>query len=190
MDYGQRLDKAWLVTGDFNTFLKMEEKIGHPGIDVTPCGDLSNCCLVTGLEDIFSIGPVHIWCNNRGLEEWMRVKLDRAMGNKYSFEDFESAFVCVGEPLISDHSPLLIHLRKYASPSKKSFKFLNAWADHPLFLDVVRGEWSRIVTGSPMFQVWQRLKSLRVPLKQLHKRDFSGLSERISMAKEALITVK
>ncbi|GAB2280316.1 hypothetical protein Dimus_039398 [Dionaea muscipula] len=180
------LDRPWLVTGDFNAFLKCEEKTRNNEIDVVPCDELKNCFLAIGLEDLNSVGPLHTWCNNRGDEAWMRIKLDRAMDNLKWFEVFESAFVCVGEPLISDHSPLIIHPCEIFLSRRRPFKFLNVWTDHPQFSAIVRQGWNSPIFGCPMARLWQKLKRLQGPLRKLYCRDFSDLSSRIFAAKEHL----
>lgn len=59
----QGISPPWLVLGDFNAFIKMEEKIGYEGIVVEPCHEMQNYLLKSGLEDLNISGSFRTWCN-------------------------------------------------------------------------------------------------------------------------------
>lgn len=61
--------------------MSREEKIGCEDVSIEPCDDLAQAVISCGLEHLCAIGCFHAWCNNEGEVSWMRLKLDRVMGN-------------------------------------------------------------------------------------------------------------
>ncbi|GAB2301855.1 hypothetical protein Dimus_038651 [Dionaea muscipula] len=161
VDFGRACDKPWIVAGDFNAYMFSHEKVGHDQFINQPCVDLLNCCLRAGLEDLKGAGCLHTWSKNQGLESWLRVKLDRAMGNPNWFEAFDTTEAVFLEAGISDR--LLLMWQK-----------------------IVRHGWQEEVKGHLMFQVVQKLKRLKKPLKALHAANFSDLDRRISKVRESI----
>lgn len=49
-DTSSTITNSWLVAGDFNSFLNVDEKKGYHGISIDPCSELVNCLLTYGLE--------------------------------------------------------------------------------------------------------------------------------------------
>lgn len=74
--------------------------------------------------------------------------------------------------------------------SRQPFKFFNMWGDHPLFLDVVGAVWQEEIFGTPMFQLFSKLKLLKKELKKLNKVHYSNISNRVLDAKFALDEVQ
>ncbi|GAB2291433.1 hypothetical protein Dimus_038162 [Dionaea muscipula] len=187
MGFPANLQMPWLVSGDFNAFIKGEEKIGHEGVTVVPCEDLIECCLACRLDDLPGVGCAHTWCNNQDQHAWMRINLDRAMGNQLWFDRCEASEVLFNEPGISDHSPMVISYMLSAPRPRGQYKFLNAWTTHSEFLTIVRRAWDSPVQGGGMARIMQRLRVLKGKLRQLHLLHFSGIEGRIQKAREDLI---
>lgn len=47
-------DRPWVMMGDYNAYMNIEEKIGYPGFHVELCPDLIDGIIEAGLEDIKS----------------------------------------------------------------------------------------------------------------------------------------
>lgn len=71
----------WIVGGDFNIILNVEEKKGGNGVDLRAIQDFRECTLDMGLTEVEFEGDRFTWCNNqqgrRRIWEW----LDRFFGN-------------------------------------------------------------------------------------------------------------
>ncbi|GAB2214074.1 hypothetical protein Drorol1_Dr00018410 [Drosera rotundifolia] len=89
------------------------------------------------------------------------------------------------EPGVSDHSPACVSIEK-VSQYRTSFKYLNVWGLHPLFLQLVGETLKQHVSGSHMYSVVQKMKRLKGPLKKVHKEYFSGTSGNINQAEQEL----
>lgn len=86
---------------------------------------------------------------------------------------------------VSDHSPIIVRLERLKK-AHTSFKFFNMWCDRPQFFNIVDEVWSREVYGTPMFQLYWKLKMLKRELKKLNMEKFSEISNRVSEGRAAL----
>ncbi|XP_019257655.1 PREDICTED: uncharacterized protein LOC109235859 [Nicotiana attenuata] len=127
--------------GDFNVVLGEDEKIGGLPVYRPEYEDFAFCVNSCGLFDLGYKGSPFTWCNGRPNEECIFKGLDRILVNL----PFQTLFPTIEvEHLIrtgSDHAPLLMSCGQEAMKFVKPFKFLNFWAKHETFLDVVRQNW-------------------------------------------------
>lgn len=56
------------------------------------------------------------------------------------------------------------------------------WINHPHFASLVENHWNSFVSGTKQFILFSKLKSLKGPLKELNKKEFSHISERAKKA--------
>jgi hypothetical protein len=148
----------------------------HNGEAVSPyeVSDFSDCCFDIGLRDANYTGCHYSWSN--GIV-WS--KLDRVLINP-SWSSLQRSTHVHFEPpgAFSDHSPAAVRLDPYVQ-GKRNFKFLNMWASHDSFSEVVSSHWLSPVYGTPMFILCRRLKLLKVHLKELNHLHYSHISERV-----------
>lgn len=106
-EIGQKMVKLWLVVGDFNDILAMEERIGrrkHRRLSTSFLKCVNSC----GLEDMKSSGCYYTWNNKQQGEARVCSKIDRTLVNKAWCD----TFVNVGTVFLPegnfDHSPILV----------------------------------------------------------------------------------
>ncbi|GAA0146752.1 hypothetical protein LIER_36376 [Lithospermum erythrorhizon] len=58
------------------------------------------------------------------------------------------------------------------------------WTKHPDFLDICATHWGKIVHGSAQYKLCIKLKALKKPLQALNWKEFGGISQKASSAKE------
>lgn len=80
----------WIVMGDFNAYIKEEEKIGYDGIVIEPCDEMIHCFNYCRLVDLAAVGCFHTCSNNQASSSWMRIKLDRVLGDDLWLEKFDA----------------------------------------------------------------------------------------------------
>ncbi|KAJ6333872.1 hypothetical protein OIU78_010889 [Salix suchowensis] len=68
---------------------------------------------------------------------------------------------------------------------KPSFKFLNQWAKHEDFLDIVRCVWNQRIVGNPLFQFTTKLSMLKIQFGRKHQHSTSHIAYRVFRAKGA-----
>nr|XP_009624266.1 uncharacterized protein LOC104115358 [Nicotiana tomentosiformis] len=132
------MDLPWVVGGYFNVILSEEEKIGGLSVHPPKYEDFSFCVNSCGLFDLGYTSSLFTWWNGRANAECIFKWLDRIFIN----QPFQTLFPSIEvDHLIrtgSDHAPLLMNCGKNAAQFLKPFRFLNFWAKHETFKDVVR----------------------------------------------------
>ncbi|GAV79555.1 hypothetical protein CFOL_v3_23020 [Cephalotus follicularis] len=159
----------WTLLWDFNV-----TKFSHEHSNswrVTKSMEEFYCAIRSAeLDDLKSTDLKFTWNNMRSGTVAISKKLDRALGNWQWFKLFGDSYAHTYNPGILDHSPLSIQLMQQVQSSGRPFKFLNFWADHLDFLNIVRHEWAKTYEGPPLRKFQLKLKGLKFHLKKLSTR--------------------
>nr|TKS10936.1 hypothetical protein D5086_0000078410 [Populus alba] len=164
----------WMILGDFNSVLSSTDK--HNGGAVSPyeISNFRDCCSDLGLHDVNYIGCHYSWTNG---SVWS--KLDRVLVNPSWPSLQRLTHVHFGNPgAFTDHSPVEVRL-DLSVQGRQNFKFLNMWASHDRFSEVVSSHWFSLVYGTPMFILCRRLELLKGHLKELNRLHYSHISKRV-----------
>ncbi|KAI5665828.1 hypothetical protein M9H77_15681 [Catharanthus roseus] len=174
--------KPWLVLGDFNNILELDDRIGGAQPRAYEALNFQNCCMDLGLTDITYNGARYTWNNGR---IWS--KIDRAMSNqRWLIEGHYAVANFLPPGCASDHSPCVVdlfHVQQFAAPR---FMFFNMWADHEVFLSLVEQEWKKELFGTRQFFLCRKLKLLKKSFKALNRLEFSHIAERSKVATHEL----
>ncbi|KAM6600853.1 hypothetical protein CsatA_020462 [Cannabis sativa] len=132
----------WCVIGDMNNVLSQEDKKGghpYPNWLVDGFRDTIQEC---GLIDLDIVGHQFTWEKSRGTDNWIEVRLDRALVTDRWLQLFPRAKLINLEVSSSDHCPIFLDLVRHniASGSRK-FRFENCWLREPLCYQVVKECW-------------------------------------------------
>ncbi|XP_077228456.1 uncharacterized protein LOC143861414 [Tasmannia lanceolata] len=122
-------DIPWIACGDYNIIRFMDEKFGGSNPAREDMEDFNNCIDFCSLHDLKSVGETLSWSNNSRVGDLKLRRLDRALVNDDWISSFPNSFVKYKSSIISDHSPLVIHLQDCEPKDPKPFRFLNAWLD-------------------------------------------------------------
>ncbi|GAV81006.1 Exo_endo_phos domain-containing protein, partial [Cephalotus follicularis] len=176
----------WTLLGDFNVTRFSHEH--NNSCRVTKAMEDFNYAIRSAkLDDLKSTGLKFTWNNMRSGTGAISKKLDRALGNWQWFKLFGDSYAHTYNPGISDHCPLFIQLMHQVQSSGRPLKFLNFWADHSDFLNIVRHEWAKTYKGQPVRKIQLKLKSLKLHLKTLSTRpDMSATNLRQMLEKVQL----
>ncbi|XP_016505750.1 uncharacterized protein LOC107823577 [Nicotiana tabacum] len=132
------MDLPWIIEGDFNVILSEEEKIGGLPVLHPEYEDFDFCINSCELFGLGYKGSPFTWWNGRANAKCIFKHLDMIFVN----QPFQNLFPSIEvEHLIrtgSDHAPLLMNCGKNAPQFVRPFRFLNFWAKHDIFKDVVR----------------------------------------------------
>ena len=99
------------------------------------------------------------------------------------FAGSEASFLTPG---VSDHTPMIVQLGISLHHRALPFKFFNFWVNNPSFLEIVNAAWSKPVWGSPLYRFSQRLKWIKLMLKNLNREQYSDLHHRSETARQSL----
>ena len=118
----------WICLGDYNVILHPNEVYGgNMGRDQGSV-EFNECVNACSLVDLRYIGYFYTWDNRRSdSENVIKKKLDRAMVNQSWLDQFSSAFAEFLPSGISDHSPIIIHVKSTSRKKGLPFKFYNYW---------------------------------------------------------------
>ena len=117
------------------------------------------------------------WNNKRGGASQVASKLDIFIISKdprLTGLDLTALTLPLGG---SDHWPIHLEASFIGTPRNKPFRFENVWLTHPDFITNI-GKWwveDMPVQGTKMFLLQQRLKHIKIRLKEWKKNEFDNL---------------
>ncbi|XP_026417322.1 uncharacterized protein LOC113312800 [Papaver somniferum] len=135
------LNKPWMLIGDFNAVLSMEEKKGGRSPLTSAMLDFNNCIQNCEMIQAPKTGLNFSWCNNRAGKKRIVCNLDRAFYNVKWSEVFPSWDYKVGTRGTSDHSPLFGATAAFPKPTNVPFRDLKVWLSHEGFKKVIEDAW-------------------------------------------------
>lgn len=176
----------WLLMGDFNVVLHSSDRLNGAGVTGYDTHDFEQFLFKTGVAEIRATCHFLSW-SNKGLGvDRVASRMDWALGNGTWMLQFDQIYVDYINPSISDHFPLLVHIKDDHKKGGRPFKFFNFLADNSQFEKVVTTDWHKPMGGTPLSGVWFKLKRLKAELKKLHSEEFAGITEKISPAQQEL----
>nr|KAJ0222221.1 hypothetical protein LSAT_V11C200063020 [Lactuca sativa] len=167
-------DDPWIIGGDFNVTLNLNESTAGSSRLSIGMEDFLDCINSLDIQDINCNGLNYTWNQKPRGKNGILKKPDRVMGNCRIIEEFPSIYASFLPYGISDHSPMVIKI-----PLKMKFNVL------PL----VEAQWNYDVKGNKMFCLVQKLKALKKPIRKLF-RDQGHLTEKVSHYRKELAVVQ
>ncbi|XP_026428564.1 uncharacterized protein LOC113324456 [Papaver somniferum] len=180
------LKRPWLVIGDFNAILTMDEKVGGNSLSRRSMLDFSDCVNACELLQVPKVGLDFNWSNYQHGLKRLLCNLDRAMFNMEWLRLYSDWGYKVGVRVVSDHSPLMGGCVNIQKPSNVPLRFQKIWLEHEGFMKVVEDCWSEPVNGDPSFIFMYKLKKLRGILKEWNWKVFGNVQHKIREAEEVV----
>uniref|UniRef100_A0A803NFH1 Reverse transcriptase domain-containing protein n=1 Tax=Cannabis sativa TaxID=3483 RepID=A0A803NFH1_CANSA len=198
-------DLPWCVIGDVNNVVRQEDKRGgrpYPQGLITGFNTaLQQCDLV----DIEIHGHPFTWEKGRGSNNWVEVRLDRALASSTWHQIFPTASLTNLDYSTSDHTPIFLEPKPQINVTPiRRFRFENSWLKEPLCVEIVRDCWEeghdrsfseKLLLCAEKLSSWgkeitgtlnHRIKRLKADLKRLnHGRDEASI-QNYKAAKENL----
>lgn len=158
----------WIVTGDFNSVLKTNEKKGGLTLRVSQVAEFNNCVLSAGLVEAIHSGLKYTW--RSGKSKKITSRLDRVLGNAELFTKITNLKVTVLPCSTSDHCPLLVQFNDDDKMHKgKPFRYANHWPLIDGFDEVVNFNTVIIPPGNHMYRFVMLIKTMKNRLKEWNK---------------------
>ncbi|KAJ9535927.1 hypothetical protein OSB04_un000907 [Centaurea solstitialis] len=181
--------KPWVLTGDFNALLFPHDALGGSSVRNSDMVDFFECVDDIEVFDLRYTGIQHTWCQKPKDESGLKRKLDRVLANIEFTSTFANASVNFLPRGISDHSPSLLSFKGGIRKRRWGFKFDNYLIHNNRFIPIVADVWNQPVNGTFMFQLTQKLKSLKKPLREL-RNTYGDLHLRANKLKTELDVVQ
>ncbi|KAG5630688.1 hypothetical protein H5410_002405, partial [Solanum commersonii] len=156
---GANKQSPWIMSGDFNNVLAMEERIGLPvtQAEIASFNEMANSLQLTPLR---TKGCYFTCCNKHQATSRVYCKSDWVFGNLQWLQIFshvESEFL---EAAVSDHFPDIIKCQQRITLHPKPFK-LYTTMEHPQFKDILQQVWKMPSRGAEMTIIWSKMKRLK-----------------------------
>ncbi|GKB66405.1 putative RNA-directed DNA polymerase, partial [Tanacetum coccineum] len=117
--------KPWVLLGDFNVALNIEENSSGTSSITCEMGDFKDCMEEIELSDLNQTGLHYTWNQRPNGEMGTLKKLDLIMGNTAFMASFPRSFASFQPYRISDHNPSVLKFPMMNREKPKPFKFPN-----------------------------------------------------------------
>ncbi|GER37118.1 RNA-directed DNA polymerase (reversetranscriptase)-related family protein [Striga asiatica] len=181
----------WVIGGDWNETLHPSEKKGGKMRTARELNGFQDFCARMSMHDISMEGHKFTWENKRAEEGYIEERLDRFFSSYRWMAKHPRARVLNIFRGASDHYMLILqeepgqYLHK-----KKRFYFDKRWLKVEGVKDVVKAAWEIPKSGTPMHQVAEKIKEVRVSLLKWSSGFRKEQDEWISRKKELKIEHK
>ncbi|GJY25759.1 putative RNA-directed DNA polymerase [Tanacetum coccineum] len=160
-------NRPWTIMGDFNASLFIDESTASGSkVDIN-MREFRNCIEEIEFSDVQGTGLQFTWNQKPKGGLGILKKLDRIMANVEFRDQFMGAHAIFKPYRVSDHSPSVLCIPTLGKSDPKPFKFFNVLTSHDSFLEVVKAEWDRNISGFYMYRVVKKLKNLKKPFRKL-----------------------
>lgn len=135
--------------------------------------DLVDFILTMGLMDIILNSSIFTWSNRRQGKNLIQVKLDRFLVSN-NWENIDSS-LCAIPRAGSNHNVILLSLDDSREKKYYPFRYQIIWSHHPNFESLVKHWWKTPTSGTPMYQVTQKLKIIKDKVKGWNGYSFGNI---------------
>jgi hypothetical protein len=168
----------WICGGDFNELLQGEEKWGRVGRPESQMKEFRKVVDECGFVDLGFVGSPFTWWNKQHGAARVLERLDRCLATAEWLLKFPNNRVTHLHAVFSDHRPLWVELSLSGTavrPRRKRFRFEEMWTLHQGCEDTIRTAWGTRHSGTPMFQVVEKIKASREELKKWSFEQFGSI---------------
>ncbi|KAL0295719.1 UNVERIFIED_CONTAM: hypothetical protein Sangu_3187800 [Sesamum angustifolium] len=154
--------------GDFNAVLDDSEVSGYAADTSASMAEFLECITESELTHLPFTGANFTWHNCSDGERSLWKRLDRMLVNEAWLVKWPQSKYISSHPRTSDHSPLILQgqdSRHYSS----MFRFENYMTKMVGFQRIVEEHWRHQFTGTDMYVLTRKLKSLKPILRSLRK---------------------
>jgi len=118
-------------------------------------------------------------------------KLDRVLFREDCLQLFPKYLVTNGPFRCSDHAYVYLNTEStHALRRGTTFKYQHSWVHYQDTHCVVKQNWKAKIPGTPMYQVIQKLKKIKLDLKTWSKHTFGNFRHKLECNGEKLLEVK
>ncbi|XP_074302744.1 uncharacterized protein LOC141634485 [Silene latifolia] len=188
-DIKDNCHEAWCVGEDFNNLLRFNERLGSPVL-WSELEDFRKCVDYCELWDIQAKGSFYTWNNKQAPNTRVFSRIDRFVINHEWLRQYPDGYAFFMNEGLFDHNTCICYRRPNTVVRKSSFRYFNMWGQAREFLNIVQTEWSKDYGGVKMFQVVNKVKNLKKPLRMLNKAKFSDIENAAELARYLLDSIQ
>ncbi|KAG7599383.1 Reverse transcriptase domain [Arabidopsis suecica] len=180
-------NKAWLICGDFNEILEIDDHSLSLSTPVVPAGmrDFQDLIRHCELTDLSYHGQRYTWCNKRQ-EGVICKKLDRVLVSKTWIQQYAQSYSVFEPGGCSDHMRCRFYISEGEKRVKRPFKFVNTLTTFSGYHQKLEEQWrtspSLFHSTSAMHRFSKKLKGLKPHLRKMGKQMYGAISTRTKEA--------
>ncbi|XP_010317681.1 uncharacterized protein [Solanum lycopersicum] len=186
----QNVLDPWLIVEDFNAILSPKNRLAGAPVTLNEIRDFEECVKDMGITEVQWKGNYYTWTNKQIRNVRIASRIDRAFGNDTWMYKWGHAAIEYGNSGVFDHSPMHLLLHQSYHQIKVSVKFFNVWIEHDSFLKLVDKVWKQKHGSEVMKEIWYKLKALHPVLRQLNRREFQYIGQKIEKTKSELVELQ
>ncbi|XP_019240335.1 PREDICTED: uncharacterized protein LOC109220328 [Nicotiana attenuata] len=179
------IQEAWLLIGDFNSMLFVDDRINGQPVQQAELVDVQRCVDDIGVGQLNRKGSKWSWCNKRDVNDRIYSNIDWAFGNAAWLTKYSSVEAIFETPGVSDHSPIVINAMVVKSYMPKPFRLYNVLLHNKEFEQAVEEAWGQHIEGYKMYSVWMKLRRLKDKVLKLNK-EMSSLEKKLDSLRQQL----
>lgn len=149
----------WCVVGDLNNVIAQSDKNGGHPYPRWLIDGFNEAIQEARLIDMNIVGRQFTWEKGAGTDDYMEVRLDRALSSNSWLQEFPVAKLYNlegSEVTESDHCPILLVPQKVDKINRSCrFRFENAWLLDPMCKQIVKDGWE----GEEGLSIQQKIKA-------------------------------
>lgn len=135
-------------------------------------------------------GSQFTWSNGTRGSAYTEKRLDKTAVNEAWISFWSAMSCCTLTRNKSDHFPSLLNMKKEVSCHISSCKFMKMWANHPHCHKIITEALNIPVSSCLMFILSQKLKIVKLKLKEWNKTCFGDVNLRVSSAEAKVFTIQ
>ncbi|XP_019262276.1 PREDICTED: uncharacterized protein LOC109240107 [Nicotiana attenuata] len=182
-DLDPQINSPWLIMGDFNAILDIDERVNGTVVQENEVKDFRALMEDCRLTELATMGRSYTWINNH-----VYSRINRAFVNVHWMLNMPLIQVNVMDPHFLDNSPSCIELETTMGSRRKPFKFYKCLANHPEFGTIVQEGWYN--REGSMRSIWKKLKSMKAALKGLNRKEFEDTTKKVQQLEEQLASIQ
>ncbi|XP_019265436.1 PREDICTED: uncharacterized protein LOC109242998 [Nicotiana attenuata] len=144
----------WLIMGDFNSVLSVEDRINGVPVHQNEVVDFKQCISDIGVGLINKKGMQFSWSNKRGAEDGIYGHIDWAFGNAEWFWLYAGIEAIYLVPGCSDHIPILLNTEVHRMKVKKPYRLLTVMLQQEEYKAAVENVWRQDLQGYTMYAIY------------------------------------
>ncbi|XP_019235172.1 PREDICTED: uncharacterized protein LOC109215545 [Nicotiana attenuata] len=184
-DISARTNDPWLIIGDFNSVLSVEDRINWAPVHQNEVVNFKQCLSDIGVGLINKKRMQFSWSNKRGAEERIYSHIDWAFGNADWFGVYAGIEAVYLVPGCSDHTPIILNTEVQRMKMRKPYRLLNVMLQQEEYKTAVKNIWRQNIQGCTMYAICRKLKLLEQQTRGIQRR-YSSVEEKLKQMKEEL----
>ncbi|XP_070024891.1 uncharacterized protein [Nicotiana sylvestris] len=179
----------WLIIGDFNSVLHMDDKMNRVSVHQTEIADFQYSIDDIGVGQITKRGCKFSWSNKRDADDKIYSHIDWVLVNANWFQQYNVVEALYMFSCCSDHSPIMINTDVAKLKVKKPFRLLSIMMQLQEYKEVVQATWSQQIQGHTMYSIWKKLKLIELQTRVL-QHEHSSVDQKLVQLRDTLKEVQ